>query len=370
MLRALVFAALLAAGCKGTEPPTASTTNREGSGSGSGTGNAAVTNWSRCDDALAAAAIAPPNARPQLLIDGCEVCGDWDPILRWNTPTGDGGPRREQIAAAMVGCDAFCSGDAKLKFLGTLDDARGSRSRTPWRQLAEICKEAVSAIPDQRFMSAPYFALDRIARAATLRGGKTAALLTALELPLPPVTVVGTSFDLPAVKVQTSSHGSRGDSAAPIGGIHITLLGTLIHVGRLPRARLGANGVQVIEGAGSGYPGRAVTLVELGGALKALIVNDPLRRITLLAPPSTPATRLVDVIAASGAEAVHLGVHADEWFDRWQLPAAIPVALAGTGEPLAIGASMTVQDLARTLADRCNRDRAACDRERIRLTVQ
>src|SRR5690606_15234159 len=141
-----------------------------------------------------------------------------------------GGPRREQIEQMMVACDAFCTGDSKLKFMAGIDKARGRGVNTPWRQLATACGEKVNGSADPRFMSAPFFALDRIARAAASKGGAIADKLAALELPLPAITISGAGVALP-----------DADAAVPnVGALHVTVLGDAIHVGTIPRAKLAA----------------------------------------------------------------------------------------------------------------------------------
>src|SRR5204863_6249003 len=110
----------------------------------------------------------------------------------------EGGPSGAEIEAAMAVC-GYCDANAKQRFLGTLDKARGGDTRTPWRHLGDTCRAAVSAVPDNRFVTAPYYALDRIARAATAHGGETAERLAAIELPLPAVSIAGTGVTLPHV---------------------------------------------------------------------------------------------------------------------------------------------------------------------------
>jgi hypothetical protein len=299
----------------------------------------------RCEQAIDKAAAAPPTARPQILLDGCRVCGgDWTPLLQWNVDPEAGGPKREQIEKLMVGCDAFCTGDSKLKFMAGVDKARGQSVNTPWRQLATTCKAKVNGSPDDRFMSAPYFALDRIARKAAGHSPALAAKLAALELPLPALTVSGAGVALPEADGVT----------VPVGAIQITVLGGAIHVGRLPRGRLAATGVSVELGSAS-YPGEQVEVGQLGAKLSELIGGDGTQTITLLAPHAMPAHHLVPIVAAAAAVApVYLAANAADAPDGWQLASAIPVALAA-GADLVISDEMTVQNLARELAARAAR---------------
>jgi hypothetical protein len=350
MTRALALAALLVAGCKGKSAPEAKRSGSAGSGSGSGSAGATGgIDWRGCEAALKKAASAPLNDRPKIVIDGCKVCGDWDPLLRWNTPPGKGGPRREAIEATLVSCKAFCSGDAKLKFMGTLDDARGSTSRTPWRQLATICKDEVSAVPDQRFMNAPYLALDRIARAAAARNPIMAELAGAFELPLPAVSLVGTGVALPVLDRNVS---------ADIGPVQLTVLGDSVQIGVLPIARLGANGVAVSLGMND-YPGKVVKITELQRELENLVgEQDKSQTLTLLAPASMPVRRLVPIIEiASKVTPVHLGARALAAPEGWDLVGAIPIDLeVGGDNPLAVSETMTVQDLARAAEEQFRQD--------------
>ena len=296
--------------------------------------------WTACNAALRKAATAPLDVRPQIVISGCAVCGDWMPILMWNHPQTEKGPTRAQIDAAMATC-GFCNANAKQRFLGTLDSARGTSTRTPWRYLGEQCKGEVSAVPDNRFTTAPFYALDRIARAATAHGGESANLMAAIELPLPAVSITGTGITLPDV-----------DASSPTAGpLAITMLGDGLYVAKLPRARLGANGVAVDLG---NYPGDVVKPADLAAALTKLAAKDATVSIAILAPVATPAQQVVAVAAAAAKVApVYLAVNAQGSPEGWDLPATIPVALVATGgDKLTIDGEMTVQLLATELAKR------------------
>lgn len=285
--------------------------------------------WARCEQALRSAPTLEPNARLAALLDGCQVCGDWTPLLAWNTPQERGGPTREQIDAAMARCHGYCSHDARQKFLGTLDEARGTTSRAPWRWLGEVCKAEVSAVPDTRYMSAPYFALDRIARAVAARGGQDAALLAAVELPLPARSISGGGVELPAA----------GGPVDPAPRVHVTVLGDGAHVGKLPVAHLGAAGVTVDSGAAP-YPGPAVAPGDLARAIAALDPS-PHPEVAVLAPRGMPVARLAAALAKPGDAVLHLAVAPPPAAPDWPLPAVLRTPLdlrAGSG---------TVEDLAR-----------------------
>ena len=285
--------------------------------------------WARCELALHQVPALAPDARLAALLDGCQVCGDWAPLVAWNTPQDHGGPTREQIDARMETCDGYCTGDARQKFLGTLDEARGTTSRAPWRWLGEVCKAEVSALPDTRYMSAPYFALDRIARAVAARGAQDAALLAAIELPLPALSVSGGGVELPQVN-------------APVDApprVHVTVLGDGPHVGKLPVAHLGASGVTVDSG-GAPYPGPAVAPGDVARAIAALDPS-PHPEVAVLAPRGMPVARLQAALAKPGDAVFHLAVAAPSALPGWPLPAVLRTPLdlhAGSG---------TVEDLAK-----------------------
>lgn len=299
--------------------------------------------WDACNSALRKAATEPLDVRPSLVIDNCKVCGDWTPILMWqHPPTEKGAPTHAQIEAAMATCGYCANPNGKARFWATLDEARGTDARTPWRFLGEQCKADISAVPDPRFVSAPFYALDRIARAASAHGGESANLMAAIELPLPAVSITGNGLTLPDVD------SGQSNTAGPLA---ITIIGDGLHVAKLPRARLGANGVTTDLG---NYPGDVVKPAELGAALSRLASGDSTAAIAILAPVAMPATSLKPVIAAAAKVApVYLAVNATGSPEGWALPATIPVQLVDqTGDVVKVGGEMTVQQLAIELAKR------------------
>ncbi len=283
--------------------------------------------WAACDAAIKQAASEPDHARIGTLIAGCQVCGDWKPLLEWNTLHENGGPTRQAIQDRMQACDAFCDPSTKQRFLGTLDAARGSPSRAPWRLLGEGCREKLSAVPDPRYMSAPFLALDRIGRKVTEHGGESATALPAIELTLPAITFTSIGVQLPTTKAQ------GGLESVP--AIAVTVLGDQILVGKVPRAHLGKDGVTVDLGTPP-YPGVAAAPKDLGAALAKL--GDPSSGVTLLAPTATLAQRLADVIAAAPAgTSFALAVIAPDSPIGWAIPAALAVTLVksvGKGAPV------------------------------------
>ncbi|HEU4733623.1 MAG TPA: hypothetical protein VFT22_37270, partial [Kofleriaceae bacterium] len=207
-------------------------------------------NLEACRQAAARAPSLPAAERASALLDACRPCGDWEPLLSWNTPVTDGGPPRAAIERAMAACNAYCQPGARQRFLGTLDEARGQPTRTPWRLLGEICGDAVSAVPDARFMGAPYFALDRIARAIG-----DPAVLAAIEIPLPALTISGVGVDLPPAPAAPPTVDA-GPAALTVDAAQILL-------GVLPVGKLSATGVAVT----GDYPGAAIEPRALAAAL-------------------------------------------------------------------------------------------------------
>jgi hypothetical protein len=335
MNRLLAVVAALAA-CKSKEPPPTAAPPTGSAPAAAATAAAPAADWAaRCEAALAGAPQVKPVRRVQAILDGCRPCGDWTPLLRWGVLAADGGPKAAEIEAAMEACRAYCKPEAKALFLGTLDAARGKHAPKPWRELGEACGAEVSARPDGRYMSAPYFALDRIARAAAAHP-RLGPLLAAIELPLPPLSVTGGAFVLPPAPAIVPDAGAA----------HVSVTTTEITVGELPRARLGPAGVTIHAGEAL-YPGAAVTPKTLAAALDKLS-PDPAARIAMLAPKGMAARRLIEVVAAAGAHELVLAAAAPGGPEGWSLPGVVPVALSAaapsaaataSGITLALGAS-------------------------------
>ncbi|HUJ62002.1 MAG TPA: hypothetical protein VLX92_26030 [Kofleriaceae bacterium] len=287
---------------------------------------AIAVDWASCERALHDAPGVPEAQRVAALIDGCKVCGDWTPILRWSTPQAQGGPTRVAIEQAMSGCDAWCDPNAKQRFLGTLDTARGTTSRAPWRYLGEGCRDKVSAVPDARFMSGPFFALDRIARAAAAHGGAAAQDVAAIEVALPAVSITAAGLELP-----TASRGAQ-----PLCAYQITMLGDQLLVGKLPRGQLGAHGVQVDFG-GEPYPGKPVKLEAAAAALAAL-AGGTMPPVVVFAARSAPAAPLHDLVGKLHGARVFVAVDGGSALPAWPTAAMIAV------REVAIHPGETVQD--------------------------
>ena len=301
-MRCLLLIALVACSSKAKQPPAP-----------------------RCE--LGSAASASFNARPQMLVDSCPVC-DWKTILAWSQDA----TRSDVLQTALEKCDAFCTGDSKMKFMAGVDAARGTSNDTPWRKLALACGDKVDASADHRFMSAPYFALDRIGRALA----KANTPLDTLVVPLPAQSVAGTGVILPTA--------APDSIAAVVPDIAITLLGEQILVANLPTAKLGAKGVEVDMGK-QPYPGKTVTVAELPAALNAMGA-DKSKWVALLAPTSMPADKLVPVVAAAApVVSLHLGVTAPTSPAGWQLPAVLASELSIADNGVQVAADMPVQKL-------------------------
>ena len=262
--------------------------------------------WAGCEAALQQAPSLGATRRVQFLLDACQPCGDWTPLLHWSTLPGEGGPARLAIEAKMLAC-GYCSSDAKQKFLGTLDGARGTDSFAPWRALGEVCGDQVSAVPDARFMSAPYYALDRIARAAGARPS-SAKLLAAIELPLPAVSMTGSGYELPTAAVTTPAAGPA----------QITVTSSELRLGGLPHAQLTPHGLVIAND----YPGVLVEPAALASALAA--ATGPL---AVIAPRGLSAKRLAELVGLAGGHELRLAVVGPGSPEGWVVPGTIPIAL-------------------------------------------
>ena len=313
-----------AAACKGKS--TSKTTEPPLVGSGSGTrapadAASAPGDWAACEAALKAAPTQPATRRVDAIIEGCRPCGDWTPILTWNKLPQDGGPTRTQIENAMVACRAYCEPNAKMRFLGTLDDARMNGARTPWRLLGEMCRDQISAVPDARYMSASYFALDRIARDVAARPGGP-ELLKPIEIPMPPVSVSAVGIKIPDAPV----------SKPELMRVGVTVTLGEISIGTLPIATLGAAGVTV---TGDPFPGKPVVQKDLADAVGKLGGTA-----AVFAPSGMPASRLAELVAGSGAQTLYLAVTSQSGaFGIVPIALASPRSQKVPGLRLSLGAS-------------------------------
>ncbi len=294
--------------------------------------------WVACKKALEGAPKTPPMRRVQTILGACRPCGDWKTLLEWSKEQADGGPTRAQIEDAMLACKAYCNTDAKMRFLGTLDKFRGKDTRGPWRFLGDLCKEQVSAVPDNRYASAPWFALDRIARAAGERPD-LAPLLDAVEFPLPVVSISGYGFELAKSPV----------TAPDAGPLAMTVTLPEIRLAVVSHGKLSKDGIVTIS-KGDPYPGTVIKAAkDLDAEIKKL--GEPIQAgtgIAIFAPHGIVATRLLDALAITGERPrqikpgqwltgdVRLAVQAVGGPPGWQLSGSIPVALRTTPMPDAI----------------------------------
>jgi hypothetical protein len=272
---------------------------------------APVEDWTTaCEHALTQK--QTPVRRIAQIIDGCRPHGDWAPILDWTTSSS------AAVEAALTHANAFCTNDAKARFMNELEDARDKQTERPWRVLGDKCGDKVSAVPDVRFMSAPFFALDRIAR-ATAANPKLAPLAAAVELPLPPVSMTGVGFVLATASVMKPE--------PPKWQVTVTL--AEIRVGLLPVARLGAAGVAVELGA-SPYPGELADAKTIAGKVPAG------ERVLVIAPAAMPAQRLTEVVSALAGHELVLAVAASGGPKGWEMAGMVPVVLDGKPDPKAV----------------------------------
>jgi hypothetical protein len=265
-------------------------------------------NVDACRAVAARVAALPRTQRTVALLQGCAPCGDWAPLLSWNIPEASGGPSWAALERGLVACNAFCEPSAKRRFFSALDGARGQNSRAPWRLLGEVCKAQVSAGSDLRYLSAPYFALDRIARAIG-----DAALLDAIELPLPAVTISGVGVELPTSPFLAPDAGPTA----------LTVDAGQLLLGTLPSVKLSPSGL-VVSG---NYPGTQIEPAALAAALaRPEHAGHP---VALLAPRQLPVSRIIEAVAAAGGRDIRLAV-GDLELLGWSIPATVPISLLAT----------------------------------------
>jgi hypothetical protein len=189
--------------------------------------------------------------------------------------------------------------------------------------LGELCKASVSAVPDTRFMTAPYFAIDRAARMVG-----DAKLLAQIELPLPAVSVNGVGLELPTSAILVPEAGPAA----------LTVDAAQLLLGTLPTAKLSPEGILP---AGD-YPGTRVEPTALAAELaKAPRAGSP---VALLAPRQLPASRIVEAVAAAGGHDIRLAVARLE-LRNWVIPATVPVGLTAKAARRG-GVRLTLDDTA------------------------
>lgn len=277
--------------------------------------DAAPVDPSRCERTLTDAMKVPANRRAASIIEGCAPCGDWRPLLAWATPEREGGPTNQAIDAAMESCKAYCSPQAKQRFLGALAGGRDRGTRAPWRILGEVCKESVSAVPDARLSSAPLFALDRIARDAAAKPA-LAGLLEPIELALPVVSVSGVGVELPQSAV----------TAPDTSSIALTVTAVEARIAAVPRGKLSRDGVRMVASKGEPYPGALVkSSKELDAMIRLVDADAPY--VTVFAPRGMLATRVLEAIALTKPRTVMLAVAARGGPPGWSMTGTVPIGL-------------------------------------------
>lgn len=247
----------------------------------------------KCKLALETAPTVPPARRAKVVLEGCKPCGEWQPLLHWQARTTDGGPTRLAIDQQLQACGT-CNTDARTKFMGALDDARGTDARTPWREYGKACNLA-----DGRFVSAPWYALDKIARDAGANPD-LAPLLAGIELRMPAVSLTGSGYELPTASVV-------GPHAGPA---QITVTAGDLRMGVLPTGKLTPQGLV----ADTDYPGAPLDAAKL--------VDGP---VAILAPKGLPARRVLDAILPGKQS--FLAVVAPGQPEGWMVPGVVPVQL-------------------------------------------
>lgn len=310
--------------------------------------------WAACKSALQAATTAPATKRVEVILDACHPCGDWTPILSWQTLQEDGGPNRKLIETTMAGCNAWCSPNAKVRFMGALDDARASKTRTPWRELAQQCGEGVSARPDGRFLNGPYFALDRVARwVATQPDG--AKLLEPIVIPLPAVTQTGVGVKLPESAV----------TKPEILPVQITVTTTTMTLGPMPTAKLAADGVHP---QGEPYPGTVMQSTRAEPFKMRDAAHALGERAAIFAPPPLLASRIHRAVADVGMPAF-LAVASSLGPAGWQQHGISPVRLY-VGKPLHDEIAIVLDETGDTAVGEVKKLGAAAATKPIRIVFE
>jgi hypothetical protein len=294
-----------------------------------GGGAAVITGWEAgCAAALATARDAPPTERFAIVAKACPACGiDWAPILASTrlAATGHTLAKRDTFDVAIKACGGTCTKAARDTLLDGIEAIENERMLDlPWKRLARDCKDLLWPSPNDRFASAPWYVLTRIARAKV-------AIAAPVELPLPGQMMGGNGVELPL--------GVHVLPALP--AVHVTVLANQQMVAPAPTVTLGADGL-VVAGT-EGYPGTHLEPAALAAELATLRAAHP-GPVALLAPHAASATRVVDLVTALPAETVHLAVFgpppAEGWRDlaRATIPALAP-ATDGAAVVIGLGAT-------------------------------
>ncbi|MBK9030252.1 MAG: hypothetical protein IPL61_02745 [Myxococcales bacterium] len=269
-----------------------------------------------CTAALTRAPAAPPQERTGLIVRGCAVCGtSFEPLI----PAANGHPDLAAVHEVLTACQLGCSKRAMGRFRGLLGDVTpGPGVTRPWKALAEDCPTAMRTGPTtERFAGPVWLALVTIgARIAGAEAALPPSAWTALSqaragvvIPLPPWTVVGNGLVVPP-----------GAAAPGMPWRHVTVTDQALLVGRLPIARLGADGL-VVDAPGAPYPGTPTT-GDLSPALAALgpapTGPDRLDDVVVIAPTAAPAARALAAVRALGATPARFAVAVPDEVSLWR----------------------------------------------------
>ena len=301
---------------------------------GGGGGGGGDLGW--CVTSIERAARLPPFDRAGVIVRACALCGgSFDPLLAADRAEGGEASDPAAVWAVVAGCGGVCSSTAATAFRQELAElGKDHPTIRPWRTLALACPATMHADRDAaRFASGAWYALATVAdRLATARPTMAAALrtrldaaLTDLVLPLPARSATGNPLLLPSAAQQR-----------PTPWLAISIVGDQLYLGRLPFARLEADGLHLV-GAPI-YPGTLVEAPALAAAIASTVTAGAgftipapgrLDRPVVLAPLGSPAARVLDVVRAVGDAPSYLAVTAAAPASMWpgQL-AAHPIALA------------------------------------------
>ncbi|MFN0253478.1 MAG: hypothetical protein ACKV2T_41805, partial [Kofleriaceae bacterium] len=208
--------------------------------------------------------------------------------------------------------------------------------------------------PDGRFVTAPYFALDRIARWASAQPDG-AKLLEPIVISLPAVSQTGVGVKLPDSAV----------TKPDILPVQITVTASTMNVGPMPIAKLAANGVLP---QGEPYPGTSAESTKAQpNKLRdlAMKLGD---RVALFANPQVPATRIRDAAAWSGMGG-YLAVTSSMGPVGWPQHGISPVKLT-VGKPSPTEIAIILDDTGATAMAEVKKLGADAAKKSIRIVLE
>ena len=197
------------------------------------------------------AAAAPLDARPQILIDGCQVCGDWtpDPALE-HAAAGTAARRASRSSrrwpAATRGASRTRSSGSSAHSTPPAAPRRARRGASS----ARSARTRSARLPGRPVLGGPVLR----ARSDRARGGaRRRDRRHRLELPLPPCRSPAAWRPVLADVDAVTRRSARSQ---------ITVLGDKVFVGRMPRAHMGGGALAVDLGK-DGYPGTETEVAKL-----------------------------------------------------------------------------------------------------------